>query len=102
MLRVLTTPIGIGCQREDTAQSADGIIRPSRSEERAVPAIVLDNEDTHQKRACWYGQQQRHDVGQLQRPVHERAGRYKQSDGVEKLKEAGRDDWLFKRFDGGS
>src|SRR6516165_1085071 len=46
---VLPTPEGIGRERHQAAQAADQVICPSRCEERAVSAIVLNNEDADKK-----------------------------------------------------
>src|SRR6516225_3508247 len=46
---VLPTPEGIGCQRHQAAQAADQFVCPSRPKERAVSAIMLDNENADEK-----------------------------------------------------
>src|SRR5436189_52022 len=46
---MLPTPEGVGGQRHQAAQAADQFVCPSRSEKRAVAAIVLDDEDADEK-----------------------------------------------------
>src|SRR6516162_6124522 len=46
---MLPTPEGKGRQRHQAAQPADQLVCPSRSEERPVSAIMLDDEDADEK-----------------------------------------------------
>src|ERR1700730_13525007 len=52
----LPTPEGIGRQRHQAAEAADQLVCPSRTKERAVSAIMLDNENADEKP----GSQRRH------------------------------------------
>ena len=99
MTGVLAAPIRVWRQRQDAAQPADQIVRPARFEERAVPAIVLDDEDAHEQRARRHCKQQRDKLGELQRPVHQRAGANKQTDGAQELEHARRHNGLLVRLD---
>src|SRR5215831_10623786 len=46
---VLPTPEGIGRKRHQAAQAADQFVCSSRPEERAVSAIMLNDEDADEK-----------------------------------------------------
>ena len=70
---VLPAPIGIGGQGQQAAQAAQGIVRPALGQEGAVAAVVLDDEDPHQKAGGDRRQQQRQQVGCAQQGVHRRA-----------------------------
>jgi hypothetical protein len=44
---VLPAPHEVGGERNQAAEDAHCVIRPSRAQKRAVPAIVLNDEDAH-------------------------------------------------------
>ena len=71
---MLAPPVGIGREREHAAKRPTRLFALRRAKERAVAAIVLDDEDAHQKRAGRYGERERQPIGNLKRPVHQRAG----------------------------
>ena len=96
---MLAPPIRVRRQRQDAAQPADRIIGGARGEEGAVPAIVLDDEDAHQQGAGRDREQQRHQIGKLQRPVHQRGSADEQADGAHELEQAERYDGFFVRLD---
>ena len=45
---VLAAPLGVRREREDTGPEADDVVPLARREERAVPAVVHDDEDPNQ------------------------------------------------------
>jgi hypothetical protein len=47
MAVMLAPPMGVGRERHQTAQRAQPIVDPAGSKERAVAAIMLNDEDTH-------------------------------------------------------
>src|SRR5258708_8507076 len=79
---MLARPEGIGGQRPQAPVPADQLVCPSRSEERAVPAIMLDDEDADEKpggeRRHWHrdpkpnGQAKEHRGARGENPAHRR------------------------------
>ena len=90
MPAVLPPPESIGRQGHQAAQTADQLVCPSRFEERAVSAIMLDNENTNEKpggeRRHWQRDPKRN--GQAQ--VHCGAGGEKPAERRRELSEAAR------------
>ena len=64
-----------------------------------MPAIVLDDEDPHQKSAGRQRKHERDHIGQLQRPIHQRSGADEEGDGTHQLEQAERHDGRFVRLD---
>jgi hypothetical protein len=56
MQAVLAPPVGERRQRDEAAQSPGQPVGPARREERAVAAIVLDDEDADQKGTRRHGE----------------------------------------------
>jgi hypothetical protein len=87
---VLPTPEGVGRQRHQAAQPADQLVCPSRPEERAVSAIMLDDENADEKaggeRRHWQCDPKRN--GQAQ--IHCCAGGEKPAERRRELSEAAR------------
>src|SRR6516164_4354436 len=71
---VLPTPEGIRRQRHHAAQAADQFVCPSRYEERAVSAIMLNNENADEKSRREYRYWQRDPKRNGQAQVHGSAG----------------------------
>src|SRR5215831_19207528 len=87
---VLPTPEGIGRQRHHTAQAADQLVCPSRYEERAVSAIMLNNENADEKSRREYRYWQRDPKRNCQAQVHCGAGGDKPAERCRELSEAAR------------
>lgn len=47
MNRMLPSPMKVGCERKDPQNATQDMIGPSGFEERAMAAIVEDDEQTH-------------------------------------------------------
>jgi hypothetical protein len=85
MHAVLAAPIGVGRERAEAAQSPGEGIGASRGEERAVPAIVLDNEDAYQQRAGRQRKGEGKQVGDRQNNIHRHAPGDERTYGSQKL-----------------
>ena len=70
MQAVLAAPVGEGRERDEAARPSDDHVGAPRGEERAVPAIVLDDEDAHQQRAGRHGERKREQIGVREDEVH--------------------------------
>src|SRR6516225_6293530 len=87
---VLPTPEGIGRQRHHAAQAADQLVCPSRYEERAVSAIMLNNENADEKSRREHRYWQRDPKRNSQAQVHYGAGGDKSAERCRELSEAAR------------
>src|SRR5579862_5187755 len=74
---MLAAPEGIGRQRHQAAQAAEEVVGAARAEERAVPAIMLDDEDADEKAGGEQRQRQGDPDGKPQTQIHCGAGRQK-------------------------
>jgi len=65
--RVRSPPVRVRRQREDAEQPAEPVVCPTMREERAVPAIVLDQEQPHEQTARDDDQRQRSPINALRK-----------------------------------
>jgi hypothetical protein len=81
--RMLMPPVRVGCHGDQAAKPPQPLICSSAAEERAVAAIMLNDEDPHDQSGSRNGQRQTAPRTDVQHPVHRR-------DQAEKEKESGR------------
>ena len=87
---MLPAPEGVRRQRHQAAQDADQVVRASRLEERAMPAIVLNDEDADEKAGGDYRHWQRHPQRNREAQVHRGTAGEKPAERGRKLRQAAR------------
>jgi hypothetical protein len=80
----------------NAANHPDRVVGPWRGKERAVAAIMLNDEHANEQCSCRERQEQGHEIGKPQRPAHRRTGRDKQANRRAELKQARCDDRRFE------
>ena len=88
MLRVLASPVREGREGAQAAEPADDRVGATRPEERAMPAIVLNDEHAHHESPSRYGEGQHEPRRNAARDVHGGAAREKGTERCCKLQEA--------------
>jgi hypothetical protein len=68
--RVIAPPLRVGRQRQHPGDEPDDVIRAARLEERAVPAVVHDDEGADQEPGGDDREDQGQQVAHLHREVH--------------------------------
>src|SRR5690348_11613084 len=71
---MLPSPKRIRRQCQEAAQGAEYVVGATGPEERAVPAIVLNNEDPHQKSSSQYRHRQSNPKRPTKTEIHHRGG----------------------------
>lgn len=67
MFVMSASPVIIGCERQDTEDATGPVIQTSSTEERTMPTVVLQHEETQQKACGGDDQDEACPVSELQR-----------------------------------
>ena len=71
MPRMASPPQVVRRECKDSAETAQEVIRSAASKERMMPAVVLDDEDSHQEAGRRNRQQKREPIGPRKTQVHQ-------------------------------
>ena len=78
-------PIPVWCERQDSEKEADEIVGPSRSEKRAVSAVMEDNEKPSVQSCGYHGKGESDPVGDIQAEAHQAPDSYVGNEAVHDL-----------------